>query len=185
MINDIQKDAKTRMTKTVHSLEEELTRLRAGRANPSILEGVVVPYYGNDTPLTQVAQIVVEGALMLAVKPFEKRMVPEIEKAIRAADLGLNPANSGDVIRVPFPPLSEERRKELIKKVKAEVEITKVAIRNIRRDANQEIKDLLKEKAISEDEQRKAEEGMQKLTDDFIKQADVIMARKEKDLMEI
>lgn len=185
MINDIQKDAKTRMTKTVHSLEEELTRLRAGRANPSILEGVVVPYYGNDTPLTQVAQIVVEGALMLAVKPFEKRMVPEIEKAIRAADLGLNPANSGDVIRVPFPPLSEERRKELIKKVKAEVENTKVAIRNIRRDANQEIKDLLKEKAISEDEQRKAEEGMQKLTDDFIKQADVIMARKEKDLMEI
>lgn len=185
MINDIQKDAKTRMTKTVHSLEEELGRLRAGRANPSILEGVVVSYYGNDTPLTQVAQIVVEGALMLAVKPFEKRLVPEIEKAIRSADLGLNPANSGDVIRVPFPPLSEERRKELIKKVKAEVENSKVAIRNIRRDANQEIKDLLKEKSISEDEQRKAEEAMQKLTDDFIKQADVIMARKEKDLMEI
>lgn len=185
MINDIQKNAKTRMTKTVHSLEEELGRLRAGRANPSILEGVVVSYYGNDTPLTQVAQIVVEGALMLAVKPFEKRLVPEIEKAIRSADLGLNPANSGDVIRVPFPPLSEERRKELIKKVKAEVENSKVAIRNIRRDANQEIKDMLKEKSISEDEQRKAEEVMQKLTDDFIKQADAIMARKEKDLMEI
>lgn len=185
MINDIQKNAKTRMTKTVHSLEEELARLRAGRANPNVLEGVVVSYYGNDTPLTQVAQIVVEGALMLAVKPFEKRLVPEIEKAIRSADLGLNPANSGDVIRVPFPPLSEERRKELIKKVKAEVENSKVAIRNIRRDANQEIKDLLKDKSISEDEQRKAEDAMQKLTDDFIKQADVIMARKEKDLMEI
>ncbi|HRE32392.1 MAG TPA: ribosome recycling factor [Candidatus Berkiella sp.] len=185
MINDIQKNAKERMTKSLHSLEEELSKLRAGRANPSILEGVVVSYYGADTPLTQVAQIVVEGALMLAVKPFEKRLVPEIEKAIRAADLGLNPATSGDVIRVPFPPLSEERRKELIKKVKAEVESAKVAVRNIRRDANQEIKDLLKERAISEDEQRKAEEAMQKLTDQYIHQADAIFARKEKDLMEI
>lgn len=185
MINDIQKDAKDRMTKSLHSLEEELSKLRAGRANPSILEGVVVSYYGADTPLTQMAQIVVEGALMLAVKPFEKRLVPEIEKAIRSADLGLNPATSGDVIRVPFPPLSEERRKELIKKVKGEVENAKVAIRNIRRDANQEIKDLLKEKAISEDEQRKAEEAMQKLTDQFIHQADAVLARKEKDLMEI
>ncbi|MCS5711155.1 ribosome recycling factor [Candidatus Berkiella aquae] len=185
MINDVQKNAKERMTKSLHSLEEELSKLRAGRANPSILEGVVVSYYGTDTPLTQMAQIVVEGALMLAVKPFEKRLVPEIEKAIRAADLGLNPATSGDVIRVPFPPLSEERRKELIKKVKAEVENAKVAVRNIRRDANQEIKDLLKEKAISEDEQRKAEEAMQKLTDQYIHQADAILARKEKDLMEI
>lgn len=185
MINDIQKDAKARMTKSLHSLEEELSKLRAGRANPSILEGVVVSYYGTDTPLTQMAQIVVEGALMLAVKPFEKRLVPEIEKAIRSADLGLNPATSGDVIRVPFPPLSEERRKELIKKVKGEVENAKVAVRNIRRDANQEIKDLLKEKAISEDEQRKAEEAMQKLTDQFIHQADAVLARKEKDLMEI
>ena len=185
MINDVQKDAKERMTKSVHSLEEELTRLRAGRANPSVLEGIVVSYYGTDTPLTQLAQIKVEGALMLDMKPFEKRMVSEIEKAIRAADLGLNPANSGDMIRVPFPPLSEERRKELIKKVKSEVENTKVAIRNIRRDANQEIKDLLKAKTISEDEQRRAEEAMQKLTDQFIHQADAICVRKEKDLMEI
>lgn len=185
MINDIQKNAKERMNKSVHSLEEELAKLRAGRANPSILEGVVVSYYGTDTPLNQVAQITVEGALMLAVKPFEKKMVTEIEKAIRIADLGLNPANSGDVIRVPFPPLSEERRKELIKKVKAEVENAKVAIRNIRRDANQEIKELLKAKSISEDEQRKAEEAMQKLTDQYIHQADAILARKEKDLMEI
>jgi len=127
----------------------------------------------------------VESALMLTVKPWEKKMVPDIEKAIRSADLGLNPATSGDVIRVPLPPLSEERRKELIKKVKAEGENAKVAVRNIRRDSNQHIKDLLKDKSISEDEQRKAEEMMQKLTDSYIHQIDEILARREKDLMEI
>lgn len=185
MLNDIQKNAKEKMNKSIHSLEEELSRLRAGRAHPSILDGVVVNYYGNETPLTQVASVNVEGALMLSVKPWEKKLVPEIEKAIRAADLGLNPATSGDVIRVPLPPLSEERRKELIKKVKAEGENAKVAIRNIRRDSNQHIKELLKDKKISEDEQRKAEDAMQKLTDSFISQIDGMLAKREKDLMEI
>ncbi|MBS0286325.1 MAG: ribosome recycling factor [Proteobacteria bacterium] len=185
MINDIQKDAKARMTKSIRALEDDLAKLRAGRAHPSLLDGVMVPYYGTPTPLTQVASVGVESALMLTVKPFEKRIVPDIEKAIRAADLGLNPATSGDVIRVPLPPLSEERRKELIKKVKAEGENAKVAVRNIRRDSNQHIKDLLKSKSISEDDQRKAEDAMQKLTDSYIHQIDEMLIKREKDLMEI
>ncbi len=185
MINNIQKDAKERMTKSIRALEDELSKLRAGRAHPSLLDGVMVTYYGNPTPLTQLASIGVEGALMLTVKPFEKRIVPDIEKAIRAGDLGLNPATSGDVIRVPLPPLSEERRKELIKKVKAEGENAKVAIRNIRRDSNQHIKDLLKSKSISEDDSRKAEDMMQKLTDSYIHQIDEMLNKREKDLMEI
>ena len=185
MINDIQKDAKTRMMKSIKTLEDNLAKLRAGRAHPSILDNVMVVYYGNETPLRQVATVGVEGALMLTVKPFEKKMVPEIEKAIRIADLGLNPATSGDVIRVPLPPLSEERRKELIKKVKGEGEDAKVAVRNIRRDCNQDIKELLKDKDISEDDQRRGEEAIQKLTDSFINQIDDLLAKKEKDLLEI
>lgn len=185
MINDIQKDAKLRMSKSIKSLEDELMKSRTGRAHPSLLDGVMVSYYGSQTALTQMASVTVEGALMLAVKPWEKRLVPEIEKAIRSAGLGLNPATSGDTIRVPLPPLSEERRKELIKKVKETGEEAKVAIRNVRRDCNHDIKELLKEKAISEDEQRKAEEAIQKLTDSFIHQVDEILVRKEKDLMEI
>ncbi|MBS0289086.1 MAG: ribosome recycling factor [Proteobacteria bacterium] len=185
MINDIQKDAKDRMNKSIRALEDDLAKLRATRAHPNLLEGVMVVYYGTPTPLTQVASVVVEGALLLSVKPFEKRMVPDIEKAIRSSDLGLNPATSGDIIRVPLPPLSEERRKELIKKVKAECENAKVAIRNIRRDSNQHIKDLLKDKSIGEDEQRKAEEMMQKLTDNYIHQIDEMLSKREKDLLEI
>lgn len=184
-MTDIQTDAKARMTKSIRSLEEELAKLRAGRAHPNLLENIMVSYYGNETPLTQVATIGVEGALMLTVKPWEKRIVPEIEKAIRMADLGLNPATSGDVIRVPLPPLSEERRKELIKKVKAEGENAKVAVRNIRRDANNHLKELLKNKTMSEDDERRAADAMQKLTDQFIHQIDELLARKEKDLMEI
>lgn len=185
MSNDIQKDANARMTKTIKTLEDDLSKLRAGRAHPNLLDPVVVSYYGNDTPLNQVATIGIEGALMLLVKPFEKKMVPEIEKAIRVADLGLNPATSGDVIRVPLPPLSEERRRELIKKVKTTGESAKVAIRNIRRDANHELKEQHKAKTISEDEQRQGEEKMQKLTDKFIADVDALLARKEKDLLEI
>lgn len=185
MLNDIQKDADARMNKSIRSLEEELAKLRTGRAHPSILDNVVVSYYGTDTPLSQVSTVGVEGALMLTVKPWEKKLVPDIEKAIRAAGLGLNPATSGDVIRVPLPPLSLERRKELIKKVKEQGENAKVAIRNIRRDCNQEIKELLKEKLISEDDVRKGEENIQKLTDSFITHVDEILARKEKDLLEI
>jgi ribosome recycling factor len=185
MLNDIHKDAKTRMDKSIHSLEEALTKLRTGRAHPSLLDKVIVSYYGTDTPLPQLASIGVEGALMLTVKPWEKKAVPDIEKAIRAADLGLNPSTSGDVIRVPLPPLSEERRKDLIKKVKVEGENAKVAIRNIRRDSNNHIKDLLKAKTVSEDEQRKAEDQMQKLTDEHIAKVDEILTHKEKDLLEI
>lgn len=183
MLKDIQQDAKNRMAKSIKTLEDEVSKLRAGRANPSLLESIIVSYYGNDTPLQQLAAIHVESALMLSVKPWEKKMVPDIEKAIRAADLGLNPATSGDVIRVPLPPLSEERRRELIKKVKGFCEDAKVAIRNIRRDSNQQIKDLLKSKDISEDDSRRSEEMMQKLTDQFIHQVDDIATKKEKDLL--
>lgn len=184
-LNDVQKDAKSRMMKSIKTLEEELVRLRAGRANPSLLESVVVSYYGNDTPLAQLAAIHVESGLMLTVKPWERKMIPEIEKAIRIADLGLNPATSSDIIRVPLPPLSEERRRELIKKVKVLAEDAKVAVRNIRRDSNQSIKDLLKAKSITEDEQRRSEDQIQKLTDSFIEQIDQIFSKKEKDLLEI
>ncbi|MCS5708358.1 ribosome recycling factor [Candidatus Berkiella cookevillensis] len=185
MINDIQKDAKTRMTKSIEGFEHDLSKIRAGRAHPSLLDNIMVPYYGNDTPLSQVAGVHVEGALMLMVKPWEKNMLQAIEKAIRISDLGLNPATSGDVIRVPLPPLSEERRKELIKKVKAEGEQAKVAIRNIRRDSNNHIKESLKKKLISEDEQKRAEDAMQKLTDSYIEKIDQILTRKEKDLIDM
>lgn len=181
MISDVQKEAKTKMTKSIQSLEEELARLRAGRASPSLLENVMVTYYGSDVPLMQIASIHVESALMLTVKPWEKHLTPEIEKAIRVADLGLNPATSGDLIRVPLPPLSEERRKELIKKVKVECEDAKIAIRNIRRDANHQFKEL----KVSTDEQHRAEEEMQKLTNHFVHKIDEIFHHKEKDLMEI
>jgi ribosome recycling factor len=185
MQNNIQNDAKSRMAKSIKTLEDEIAKLRAGRANPSLLESVIVSYYGNDTPLAQLAAIHVEGALMLTVKPWEKKMIPDIEKAIRVADLGLNPATSGDTIRVPLPPLSEERRRELIKKVKVLAEEGKVAVRNIRRDSNQSIKDLLKSKTISEDDQRRSEDAIQKLTDSCIDQIDKIVAKKEKDLLEM
>lgn len=181
----VQTEAKSKMAKAIKAFEDEVAKLRAGRANPSLLESVMVPYFGNSTPLMQLAAIHVEGALMLTVKPFEKRLIPEIEKAIRVADLGLNPATSGDTIRVPLPPLSEERRRELIKKAKGLGEDSKVAIRNIRRDSNQHVKDLLKSKAISEDEQRRSEDAIQKLTDDFVKHVEDVIARKEKDLLAI
>lgn len=184
-LNGVQKDAKSRMAKSVKTLEEEIAKLRAGRANPSLLESIMVPYYGSETPLAQLAAIHVESGLLLTVKPWEKKMIPEIEKAIRIADLGLNPATSSDVIRVPLPPLSEERRKELIKKVKTFAEEAKVAVRNIRRDSNQSVKDLLKAKSITEDEQRRAEDQIQKLTDSFVEQIDQIVSKKEKDLLEI
>lgn len=185
MINKIHDDAKSRMEKSLQGLENNLAKIRAGRAHPSLLDNITVSYYGNDTPLNQVAAVHVEGALALSVKPWEKQMTAAVEKAIRMSDLGLNPATTGDTIRVPLPPLSEERRKELIKKVKGEGEHAKVAIRNIRRDCNTTFKDLQKDKEISEDEQRKGEDKVQKLTDNYIKKIDEILERKEKDLMEI
>ncbi len=173
------------MQKSIVALEDDLSKHRTGRASPNLLSDVKVSYYGNETPLTQVASVVVESALMLIVKPWEKNMIPAIEKAIMTAGLGLNPATSSDSIRVPLPPLTEERRKGLIKLVRADGENAKIAIRNIRRDANGTIKDLLKDKEITEDDERKAQEKIQKLTDQFIEKAEHHLSEKEKELMEI
>ncbi|KZZ45827.1 ribosome recycling factor [Bacterioplanoides sp.] len=185
MINEIKQDAEERMTKSVGAMVEAFKKVRTGRANPAILDGVMVDYYGSDTPISQVANIIVEDGRSLAVNPWEKNMIPAIEKAIMKANLGLNPATSGDVIRIPMPPLTEETRKEYIKQARAEAEKGRVSIRNIRRDANGDIKDLLKEKEISEDEQRGGEDQIQKLTDKFIAQIDGLLADKEKDLMQV
>jgi len=185
MINEIKQDAEERMTKSVGAMVEAFKKVRTGRANPAILDGVMVDYYGSDTPIAQVANIIVEDGRSLAVNPWEKNMIPAIEKAIMKANLGLNPATSGDVIRIPMPPLTEETRKDYIKQARAEAEKGRVSVRNIRRDANGDIKDLLKEKEISEDEQRGGEDQIQKLTDKFIAQVDKLLADKEKDLMEV
>ncbi|EDY85873.1 ribosome recycling factor [gamma proteobacterium HTCC5015] len=185
MINDIQKDAESRMKKSLESLQGDLTRIRTGRAHPSLLEHIQVEYYGAKTPIKQVANITVEDARTLVVTPWEKDMVQTIEKAIMESDLGLNPTSAGTVMRIPLPPLTEERRKEFVKLVRQEGEQGKVAIRNIRRDANGDFKDLLKEKEISEDEQRRAEEVIQKLTDKYVAEVDGLLAAKEQELMEV
>jgi len=185
MINEIVEDAESRMLKSVESLKTELTKIRTGRAHPSLLDHVMVDYYGSMTPIKQIASVVAEDSRSLAVTPWEKPMVAAIEKAIMTANLGLNPASQGTVIRVPMPALTEERRRDLVKVVKAEGEGTKVAVRNIRRDANGDFKDLLKEKEISEDENRKAEETIQKLTDKYVADIDNVLEAKEKEMMEI
>jgi ribosome recycling factor len=185
MINDIKQDAEKRMKKTIESLVIEMAKIRTGRANASLLDHVQVDYYGNVTPLTQVANITSSDSRTLLVTPWDKSMVAAIEKAILTSDLGLNPASAGVAIRVPMPPLTEERRKELIKVVRNEGEQGRVSIRNIRRDANSQLKDLVKEKAISEDDERRATEVIQKLTDKYIAEVDALLVVKEKDLMEI
>jgi ribosome recycling factor len=185
MINDIQKDAERRMQKSVESLKGELAKIRTGRPHPSLLDHVTVDYYGSEVPISQVANINVEDSRTLSVTPWEKPMVGAVEKAIMTSDLGLNPATNGNVIRVPMPPLTEERRRDLIKVVKAEGEQAKVAIRNIRRDANSDFKSLLKEKEISEDEARGAEDTIQKLTDKYVAQVDAVLQEKEQDLLSI
>lgn len=185
MINDIKKDAESRMGKSVEALKTELTKLRTGRAHTSLLDHVMVEYYGSQVPLNQVASISVGDARTLTVQPWEKPMVQKVEKAILESDLGLNPATSGEVIRVPLPALTEERRKDMIRIVRQEGENTRVAIRNIRRDAISDFKSLLKDKEITEDEEHKAEEDMQKLTDKYIAKVDEALEAKEKDLMEI
>jgi len=185
MINDIKKDAEARMGKSIDALRQDLKKLRTGRAHPSLLEQITVEYYGSPMPLAQVANINIDDSRTLAVVPWEKNMLSVVEKAIMASDLGLNPNNNGSVIRVPLPPLTEERRKDMIKLVKAEGEKGKVAIRNIRRDANADLKGLLKDKEISEDEERKAEDDIQKITDKKIAELDKVLEEKEKDLMEI
>ena len=185
MINDVKKDAEARMKKSIEALRHELSKLRTGRAHPSLLDHITVEYYGSEVPLSQVANISSEDARTLTVTPWEKPMVQKVEKAIITSDLGLNPATSGSVIRVPLPALTEERRRDMGKLVRQEGEHAKVAIRNIRRDANGDFKSLLKEKEISEDEARKAEEDIQKLTDTYVAEVDTLLEAKEKDLMEI
>ncbi len=185
MINDIQKDAQERMKKSVAALGSQLSKIRTGRAHPAILDGIMVSYYGAPTPLNQVANVTIEDSRTLALSVFDKSLAQAVEKAIMASDLGLNPMSAGSVIRVPLPPLTEERRKNLIKIVRGEVESGRVAVRNIRRDANGDFKNLLKDKEISEDEARQAEDEIQKLTDKFIKEMDAQLAAKEAELMEI
>lgn len=185
MIEGILKDAETRMSKSVDSLCTELTKIRTGRAHPSLLDQIMVDYYGTDTPINQVANVTVEDSRTLAVAPWEKQMVAVVEKAIMNSGLGLNPSTAGNLIRIPMPPLTEERRRELVKVVKNDGESAKIAIRNIRRDANSDFKELLKEKEISEDESRQAEDSVQKITDKFVISVDEVIAVKEKELMEI
>jgi len=184
MLEEINKDARIRMNKSLEALRKELAKIRTGRAHPSLLEHIHVDYYGSDVPVSQAASVVIEDARTLAVTAWDKTMVSVIEKAILKSDLGLNPVTAGTVIRIPLPPLTEERRVELGKVVNHEGENTKVAIRNIRRDANHHIKELLKEKEISEDDDRRAEVDVQKITDAAVNKADEIVAEKEKELLE-
>jgi len=185
MIDDIAKDADTRMGKSIESFKLELAKLRTGRAHPSLLDHITVDYYGSEVPLSQVANVNILDARTLGVTPWEKSMVSVVEKAILTSDLGLNPATSGELIRVPLPALTEERRKDMTKVVKAEAENARVAIRNIRRDANGDLKRLLKDKDITEDDARRGEEVIQKLTDKRIEEVEKILVEKEKDLMSI
>ena len=185
MINEIKSDATTRMSKTIDALKDNLSKIRTGRAHTSLLDQITVSYYGNEVPLSQAATVSVLDARTLAVTPWEKAMVSPVEKAIMDSGLGLNPASTGNLIRIPLPPLTEERRKDLIKVVRSEAEAMRVAVRNIRRDVISDVRDLEKEKEISQDEERKAQDDIQKLTDKFIAEIDSILSVKEKELMEI
>jgi len=185
MLNEIMQEADERMQKSAAALVENFKKIRTGRAHPSILDTVMVDYYGAAVPLSQVANISVEDARTLAIVPWEKPMVPEIEKAIMKSALGLNPATSGERIRVPMPALTQETRKGFIKQARGEAENAKVSVRNARRDANSQIKDLLKEKEISEDEDRKTQEKIQQLTNKHVAEVDALLEKKETDLMEI
>jgi len=185
MIDNIKKESDQKMKKSIESLKSNLSKIRTGRAHPSILEGIKVDYYGNETPLSQVSSIKAEDARTLVLVAWEKDMVNSIEKAIMNSDLGLNPAVAGTNIRISMPPLTEERRMDFIKLVKSEVEQTRIAIRNIRRDANSKIKEILKKKEISEDDEKQANEYIQKITDSHIGHAENILKDKESDLMKV
>jgi len=185
MLNEIKKDAQKRMAKSVEALRHDLTKVRTGRASTALVDHLKVNYYGSDMPLTQVASVAVSDARSLTITPWEKQMVSAVEKAILASDLGLTPNPAGTTIRINLPALTEERRRELTKLVHSEGESAKVAIRNIRRDANQQAKDLLKEKAISEDDERRFEGEVQKITDDAIKDVDEVVKAKEQELMAV
>jgi ribosome recycling factor len=184
MIDDIRKDADQRMDKSVEALKDELRRLRTGRAHTALLEHVMVEYYGTQVPINQAATVSIEDARTLTVVPWERQMAPIVEKAILNSDLGLTPVSAGNVIRVPLPPMSEERRKELVRVVRHEAEAGRVAIRNIRRDALSDLKELLKEKLISEDDDRRAHDEIQKLTDRHVAAVDRLLAEKEAEIME-
>jgi ribosome recycling factor len=185
MIADVKKSAEQKMHKTLEALKVDLGKVRTGRAHTGLLDHITVDYYGTPTPLKQVANLTLPDARTIAVTPYEKRLAPVIEKAIRDSDLGLNPSSVGEMVRVPMPALTEERRKELIKVVKHEAESAKVAVRNVRRDANTHLKELVKDKKISEDEERRAQDEIQKLTDRYIAEIDKVLHAKEADLMAV
>lgn len=185
MINDIKKDAEERMNKSLDVLGTNFNKIRTGRAHPSILDGVSVSYYGSNTPLTQVANVSVLDARTLSISPWDRSMVPDIEKAIMKSDLGLNPSTIGDLIRLPMPALTEETRKGYIKQARSEAEAARVSVRNIRRDALATVKELLKDKDISEDDERRANDAIQKITDKYVADIDTALTAKEKDLLEI
>jgi ribosome recycling factor len=184
-IADVKKSTEQRMLKSIDTLKANLGKVRTGRAHPGILDHVQVDYYGNPTQLSQVANVTLIDARTIGVQPFEKKMVAVVEKAIREADLGLNPSTQGDIIRVPTPPLTEERRREMVKLVKTEAEDAKIAVRNIRRDANEGLKKLLKDKACSEDDERRAQDDIQKLTDKFVAEIDKLVVDKEKEVLTV
>lgn len=183
MINAIKDDAKERMGKTVDSLAVAFNKIRTGRAHPSLLDGIRVSYYGSETPLSQLANISVEDGRTLTVRAWEKQVVPDIEKAILKSNLGLNPSTAGEVIRIPLPPLTEETRKGYIRQARQDAEAARIAVRNIRRDALMDVKELEKEKEISEDDERRAHDDIQKLTDQFVAEVDKALSTKEEDLM--
>jgi ribosome recycling factor len=185
MLEDLKKDAVQRMTKCVQTFQADLKKMRTGRAHPSLLEHLKVDYYGTDTPLQQVASINVEDGRTLVVSPWEKTMVQAIEKAIHKSDLGLTPMTAGTVIRIPMPPLTEERRREFTKVVRHDAENARVAVRNVRRDVMNDIKDMLKEKLVSQDDERRAETEVQKLTDKYVAEIDQLLAGKEKEIMHV
>ncbi len=185
MLNEIQQDAQSRMQKSIENLESNFAKIRTGRAHPSILDAVTVEYYGSEVPISQVANINVEDARTLTVQPWEQPMVAVVEKAIMMSDLGINPVTNGNMMRIPMPPLTEERRRDLTKVARQEAENARVAIRNVRRDANGDVKDLLKDKEITEDEARRSEDQIQKITDEAVKKVDDLLAEKEAGLMEV
>lgn len=185
MINDIKKDAEARMKKAIEVLGNNFNKIRTGRAHPSLLDGISVDYYGSQTPLSQVANINIEDARTLSVSPWERNLVPAIEKAILKSDLGLNPSTNNGLIRIPLPMLTEETRKNFIKQARAEAENARVAVRNVRRDVLGDVKALLKDKAISEDDDRRAQDDIQKITDKYVAEVDKALAAKETDLMTV
>ena len=185
MIGDVKKSAEQKMHRSIETLKADLSKIRTGRAHTGLLDHIHVDYYGTSMPLSQVANVTLADPRTIGVQPWEKKMIPVVEKAIRDSDLGLNPATSGDLIRVPMPPLTEERRKELTKVVHKEAEAAKVAVRNVRRDANEHLKKLSKDKQCSEDEERRAHDDLQKLTDRFVAEIDALLQAKEADLMAI